>query len=793
MSVAASDMENTKVKPPQFSDEDFEGYMDEVEVWREVAGVPKAKQGLVLWYALPSEHSSNIKKMIKNQVGIDELKKETGADKFVEAMKEAFGKAEEIKDYEIYQEFFEDMKRKTDEKISDYINRFNTAANLAEKHGMELPGKVKAMKLLHNSGLTANDKKLVLSGMDFSKKDEVYKQAKTGLAKYNVKSEDNPGIKLESGLTNQEEEALVAKGWSRPGRGRGGGGGFCGTRNGGGHIKSINPRDSNGKPMICPSCGSFRHLLADCPDSYENQAKKRSQAYAAEIVDNEEEEQEVFFTTDFKSGVQKMVAEGEAEDVILYVGNKEKITSLGSECLGDALLDCGCTSNVMGEGWWKGYRAGLSQEHKDKVTVFNPAGKKFRFGGGRVLPSISLVVFPARLAGKDVMFKSHVVNSDIPLLWSRPSMAKAGVVLDLPQDKAKIFGQWTDLNMTSVGHYSIDILPRSAESVEECMVTMPEDIKEKERMLIKLHRQFGHPREEVMISLLKKVKRDDEETRKVLTTVHEKCATCKRFSPTPPRPVVSLPAAAEFGEVLTMDLKQVKVHRYCYILHMIDAFTRFTVSVFIRDKKPETIIHHIMLHWVSHYGRPGKIWTDVGGEFNNDVVRQMTEAIGSTVETGAGYAAWMNGLNERNHSVVDRCFAKIINDYPRMDPVIALAWAVTAKNSFPMMGGFSSFQLVFGKEPKLPNIMTDRLPALEGVTTSESVAAHINALYAGRKAFAEAQCDEKIRKALRHKVRAVERTYKQGEKVYYRRDTDKARWRGPARALYTTWCTREMW
>ena len=118
-----------------------------------------------------------------------------------------------------------------------------------------------------------------------------------------------------------------------------------------------------------------------------------------------------------------------------------------------------------------------------------------------------------------------------------------------------------------------------------------------------------------------------------------------------------------------------------------------------------------------------------------------------------------------------------------MDPVVALAWAVTAKNSYPMNGGFTSFQLVFGKDPKLPNIMTDKLPALEGVTTSESVAAHINALYAGKKAFTEVQCDEKVRKALRHKVRAVERTYKAGEQVFFRRDGDKARWRGPATVL----------
>ena len=67
------------------------------------------------------------------------------------------------------------------------------------------------------------------------------------------KSEDNEGVKFESELTNQEEEVLVAKGWSRPGHSRGGDGVLCGTRNGGGYVKSINLHDSNGKPMICAS------------------------------------------------------------------------------------------------------------------------------------------------------------------------------------------------------------------------------------------------------------------------------------------------------------------------------------------------------------------------------------------------------------------------------------------------------------------------------------------------------------------------------------------------------------
>ena len=105
----------------------------------------------------------------------------------------------------------------------------------------------------------------------------------------------------------------------------------------------------------------------------------------------------------------------------------------------------------------------------------------------------------------------------------------------------------------------------------------------------------------------------------MLATIHKQCKTCPLFSTTPPRPVVSLPIACEFNEVLTMDLKEVKVLQYKYILHMIDGFTRMTMSVFMKDKKADTVIHHFMQNWVTAHGRLKKICSDVKGEFNNDV------------------------------------------------------------------------------------------------------------------------------------------------------------------------------
>ena len=792
----ATRVDRTRVPVPKFG-ESYESYAANVEVWKLLCGLPKTEQGIMLWYNLPDDHSSDIKAKIYNEVGVEKLQAEDGLDTFVKAMDEAFKPEAEVKAYEVFVDFFVDLKRKPEEKIKDFIVRFDKLANVAKKHNMSLSETVLGLKLLHDAGLSPTDKKLVMSEVNFQRPEGVYKDAKLGLAKYLTDStglaEATGGIKLEQGLVSREvEEALVSRGWVKP-AGKGGRGGGNNGKRGGGKArggksqveKPINPTGEDGEPLKCVSCGSFRHMLNSCPDSYEN--LKKSKAFTAQEEEEKEGDgEEAFFTSNFEAGRRRAVKEGDVEDIVLYSGKREDVSGLCSETLGCALLDCGCTSNVCGELWLKSYLASLSEKEKEKVVEEGSKGKRFKFGGGEVLASLKQVTFPAVLAGKCVMIKSHVVKSKIPLLWSKPSMTKAGVLLDLPGDRAKILGVWVELEVTSAGHYALFILPveEKLTKVESCLMVLPKDDKEKEGVLLKLHRQFGHPREEVMETLLKEVKSWSPKVKEIVGKIHSRCKTCKLFSPTPPRPVVSLPAASDFNEVLTLDLKEVKVESYKYIFHMIDGFTRLSVSVFLRNKKPETIVHHLMLNWVSvGYGRPKRMWMDNGGEFNNDTVRQLGEALGCKVETGAGYAAWMNGLNERNHSVVDRCFAKIIKEHPKMDPVIALAWAVSAKNAFPMYGGYSSYQLVFGKNPHLPNIMTDKLPALSGVTTSESVAAHIQGLYSGRKAFMEAVCDDRIRKALRHKVRAVERRFEQGEQVYYRREGDKAQWRGPATVL----------
>ena len=123
---------NIKIQPPVFSSNAFESYMEEVSIWRELCGLPDNKQAIFLWYQLPRDDPSDIKAKIMNEVGLDNLKLDVGITKFMKVMNNSFKKQDEVKLFEVYTDFFEHMRRKENEKINDYINRFDKNAIMAK-------------------------------------------------------------------------------------------------------------------------------------------------------------------------------------------------------------------------------------------------------------------------------------------------------------------------------------------------------------------------------------------------------------------------------------------------------------------------------------------------------------------------------------------------------------------------------------------------------------------------------------------------------------------------------------
>ena len=75
------------------------------------------------------------------------------------------------------------MKRKPEEKIKDFIVRFDKLSNVAKNNNMELSQTVLGLKLLRNAGLSSTDKKLVMSEINFKKPDDVYKKSKERVSK----------------------------------------------------------------------------------------------------------------------------------------------------------------------------------------------------------------------------------------------------------------------------------------------------------------------------------------------------------------------------------------------------------------------------------------------------------------------------------------------------------------------------------------------------------------------------------------------------------------------------------
>ena len=121
------------------------------------------------------------------------------------------------------------------------------------------------------------------------------------------------------------------------------------------------------------------------------------------------------------------------------------------------------------------------------------------------------------------------------------------------------------------------------------------------------------------------------------------------------------------------------------------------------------------------------------------------------IKTTPAYSPWSNGILERHNKTLTEIMIKIKND-TECDWECALSWALMAKNSMCNSDGFSPYQLVFGRNPNLPSVYNDKPPALEGITNSEMIGAHIMAMYTARKAFAEAECSTKYEKQFDHKL-----------------------------------------
>ena len=742
----------------------YEDWKNELAIWKRLTDVPKEKQAL----AVTLSSLSGQAKAKSLEIPVDTLNKENGLNTLIEAIDKLYLRDKVDLSYTAFREF--DTFAKTEEmSMDEFIIEYERRYGQCKRYEMVLPDAVLSFKLLDSSGLSQKEKQLVLTAAQDRKFDSMKSALKRIFGGQNRQISDSAvSIKQESAYYTKNSRSRLNKFESNTTvterRNNGG------SRNDRQVERGTNPINKYGKRTRCAVCQSTYHWAKDCPHKEE-----------VKVTETSEEEQcnLTIFTKEVR------------ENEILL-----------TEALGCAVIDTTCTTTVCGQKWLDRYIESLDE--KERLTVKSKStNKMFRFGDGVRTKSKSCVTIPAQIGETKCNIVTEVVESDIPLLLGKPSLKRAKTFLDLPHDQAIMFDKPVVLDLTSTGHYCINIASTERrqnrsmtraemdkvhennidmEAVCQSEILFLKDkvkVSDQKQQLVKLHKQFGHASAEKLEQLLHNAGINKLEITQVLKEIVEECDICARYQKTPSRPVVGLPKATDFNETVAVDLHQLE--KNLWYLHIIDEFTRFSMGAIMTSKRPSEFVQKFITNWISIFGSPKRLQSDNGGEFNNAEVHDMCENFNIEVQTTAAESPWSNGLVERHNQTLTYTMNKIRAE-KQCDWETALQWAIMAKNSLSSISGYSAYQLVFGRNPNLPSIFTNMLPALEGTTKSHVIEKHLNTLHASRKAFMEAESSERIKRALRRQIRPNSGNFETGDKVYYKR-ADTTEWKGPAKVI----------
>ena len=751
---------NLKWPPKLESDDNYESWKKDIEVWRLLTDVKPAKQALAIHLTLTGKA-----RMATSELKVEELNSDDGVKNVIKKLDELFLKDKSRRQFMAFKRMY-GMRRETNVSISNFIPSFEHVYYTFKQEDMTLPDPVVAFMLLAACNMSDNELQLVMSAVT----EVTYDNMKLTLKRVSdiglsAQSADAPAKFDEVEL---KQETFYSRG--RPGtRGHFRGGRRINPRSRGvapraqrietpSNRRRLNPIGSDGEVSKCRICDSKFHWARSCPDAYDGL-----------------ENQEVSDTV--------CVAEGELKDVdslsmfVAYANGNDRdreIThTLLQESFGSAVIDTGCLRTCAGIKWVENYVKNLTDFQKSSITEVT-SNASFTFGDGKTYLSQKCLTLPCFMGTFSVKITTEVVTADIPLLLGKNAMKKVGMSIDLEKDLVRIRDRTIKLDTSSTGHYMVR-LNRSVE--EKIFLNLSVDTEGKARLL-KLHRQFSHPSAGKLIDLLRSAKASNRWIESEVHAITKECEICLKLKKTPPKPVVCLPMASRFNETIAMDLK---FYDDVYFLVIVDLATRYCTASVIRDKKSSTIVKNVMISWISRFGPSLKILTDNGKEFQNEEFRSMGEMFNITILTTAAESPFSNGCCERMNAVIGRNVKKIMLD-SKCSIDEALAWSVSARNSLSNSSGFSPNQLVFGFNPCLPNVAGDKLPALEQ-STFEMVRRNLNAMHSARQSAIQAESSERIKRALKHNVRPTETSQIEiGHKVYYKRNGDD-HWHGPGTVI----------
>ena len=336
-----------------------------------------------------------------------------------------------------------------------------------------------------------------------------------------------------------------------------------------------------------------------------------------------------------------------------------------------------------------------------------------------------------------------------------------------------------------------------AEAPDQDPELSPEETRKIDLAIKKLHSNLGHPTLRELVRILK----HSGASRAALARArHLQCPVCANNQ----RPASPLPAnthtVGEFNDKVGIDVKYLpswKEGQKVPAVNILDYATGLQVMVPIFRKETADLTRAAVRdHWISWAGPPVAIALDPSRPNMSDLFNDFCQAQGITVLQTAAESHWQLGKVERHGGWFQSILKRVLDEVkPTSDEEYrtCIVQAQSAKNALLTQAGASPYQLVFGRNPRIPTDLLQDQPhvAASDAEEADPLLRRVSEVrQAARKAVLECQDDRALKAALRARPRPM-KEFKSGDWVFYWRSQkyvdgsriEVGRWYGAAVVL----------